>query len=89
MITVPNTEPMTQTEMTRAVTRIESMIGRVETKLDKIPDWEDITRLEARRDAEQTKQDAAITAVENKLTTLMFAIIGTALTAVAGVLRTL
>lgn len=87
--TVPNTEPMTQTEMTRAVNRIETMIAGVHTKLDRIPDWEDITRIENRRDAEQGRQDAAIIAVENKLTTLMFAIIGTALTAVAGVLRTL
>lgn len=86
---MPNTEPMTQTEMARAVTRIEAAISGLHGKLDRMPDWEDITRQEARRDAEQGRQDAAIVAVENKLTTLMFAVIGAALTAVTGVLRTL
>lgn len=80
---------MSGVEMTRAVARIEQLVSGVHTKLDRMPDWEDIDRQEKRRDNEQEKQDAAITAVENKLTTLMFAIIGTALTAVAGVLRTL
>lgn len=75
--------------MTRAVVRIEALISGVHTKLDRMPDWEDIDRQEKRRDTEQSKQDSAIEHVENKLTTLMFAIIGTALTAVAGVLRTL
>lgn len=87
-------------EITRTFNRIETLIAGVHTKLDDMPDWEDIDRQEKRRDAEQARQDALITAhdakqttavsaVENKVTTLMFAIIGTALTAVAGVLRTL
>lgn len=80
---------MSGVEMTRAVVRIEQVLGRVDTKIDAMPDWNDVNRLEAHRDTEQAKQDAAITAVESKITTLMFAIIGTALTAVAGVLRSL
>lgn len=80
---------MTQTEMTRAVNRIEQLIGGVHTKIDRMPDWDDINRQETSRDKEQGQQDKAIAAVESKLTTLMFAVIGAALTAVAGVLRTL
>ena len=75
--------------MTRAVTRIEQLVSGVHTKLDRMPDWEDIDRQEKRRDTEQKKQDEAIAAVESRLSTLMFAVIGAALTAVAGVLRTL
>lgn len=86
---MPNTEPMTGTEATRAIVRIEALVSGVHTKLDRMPDWEDIDRKEKARDKEQDKQDLAIVAVENKITTLMFAIIGTALTAVAGILRTL
>ena len=40
MITVPSTEPMTGVEMTRAVVDIKAMLQAVNTKLDKIPDWE-------------------------------------------------
>lgn len=80
---------MSGVEMTRAVTRIEQLVAGVHTKLDRMPDWEDIDRQEKRRDTEQKKQDEAIAAVESRLSTLMFAVIGAALTAVAGVLRTL
>ena len=80
---------MSGVEMTRAVTRIEQLVSGVHTKLDRMPDWEDIDRQEKRRDVEQSKQDEAIAAVESRLSTLMFAVIGAALTAVAGVLRTL
>lgn len=76
-------------EITRTFARIEVLIAGVHTKLDDMPDWKDIDRQQDARDKEQSKQDTAISAVENKVTTLMFAIIGTALTAVAGVLRTL
>ena len=54
--------------MTRAVVDIKAMLQAVNTKLDKIPDWDDITRLEQRRDHEQDKQDDAIKAVELKVT---------------------
>lgn len=80
---------MSGVEMTRAVVDIKALILRVDSRLDKMPDWDDINRQEAIRDREQTKQDAAIAAVESRLSTLMFAVIGAALTAVAGVLRTL
>lgn len=80
---------MSTTESARAIARIELLVAGVHTKLDRMPDWEDIDRQESKRDKEQAKQDTAISSVENKVTTLMFAMIGTALTAVAGVLRTL
>lgn len=86
---MPNTEPMSSTESTRAIARIEALVTGVHTKLDRMPDWEDIDRQENKRDKEQAKQDTAIGAVESKVTTLMFAIIGTAMTAAVGVLRTL
>ena len=65
---MPNTEPMSGTEMTRAVTDIKAMLTAVNVKLDKIPDWDDINRLETRRDHEQDKQDEAIKSVETKVT---------------------
>lgn len=80
---------MSGVEMTRAVTRIEQLVAGVHTKLDRMPDWEDIDRQEKRRDTEQKKQDEAIAAVESRLSTLMFAVIGAALTGAVGVLRTL
>lgn len=86
---MPNTRRMTSLEMTRAVIRIEAAVSGVDAKLSKMPDWDDINRQEAIRDREQAKQDAAISSAESKITTLMFAVIGAALTAVAGVLRTL
>mgnify|MGYP000644179834 CR=1 FL=1 len=66
---------MTGTESTRAIVRIEAGISALNEKLDKVPDWTDIDRQEARRDAEQKKQDEAIKTVEGKVNTLMMAVI--------------
>lgn len=55
---------MTGTEVARVVRKIEEGIAGIHTKLDAKPNWRDVERLEARRDAEQTKQDEAIKAVE-------------------------
>lgn len=72
-------------EVTRTFGRIESLIAGVHTKLDKMPDWEDIDRQEARRDAEQKKQDEAIKAVEGKINGLMMAVIVASLGAAASI----
>lgn len=80
---MPNTVPMTDAEMTRAVSDIKAGISALNTKLDKVPDWDDITRQELRRDHEQQKQDEAIKAVEGKINGLMMAVIVAALGAVA------
>lgn len=70
---------MTGTESTRAIVRIEAGISALNEKLDKVPDWTDIDRQEARRDAEQKKQDEAIKAVESKISGLMMAVVVTSL----------
>lgn len=67
---MPNTEPMTGVEVARAVARIERGVDSALTKLDNMPDWNDIERQEAHRNAEQAKQDTAIKSVEIGLTTL-------------------
>lgn len=67
---MPETEPMSGVEVARAVARIEKGVDSALTKLDNMPDWNDINRQEARRDIEQTKQDAAIKSVEGDLTAL-------------------
>lgn len=93
---MPNTEPMTGVEMTRAVVDIKALISKVDDKLDKVddklermPDWTDVDRLEARRDAEQKKQDEAIRALESKLGGLMLAVIVAALGAAGSILTNL
>lgn len=55
---------MTGTEVARVVRKIEEGIAGIHTKLDSKPNWRDVERLEARRDVEQTKQDADLKAVE-------------------------
>lgn len=79
---------MTGTESTRAIVRIEAGISALNEKLDKVPDWTDIDRQEARRDAEQKKQDEAIRAVESKVGALMMAVIVAALGAAASIVTT-
>lgn len=86
---VPNTEPMTGVEMTRAVTDIKTGITALNAKLDKVPDWDDIMRQEVRRDHEQQKQDEAIKAVEGKINGLMMAVIVAALGAAASLVNSL
>lgn len=68
--TVPDTQPMTGVEMTRAVNRIETGIAAISLKLDSKPNWSDIDRIVHNRDVEQEKQDKAIKAVEDDLVTL-------------------
>lgn len=86
---MPNTEPMTGVEMARAVADIKAGINGLNSKLDKVPDWTDIDRQEARRDAEQKKQDEAIKAVEAKVGGLMMAVIVAALGAAASIVTNL
>lgn len=76
---MPNTEPMTATEMARAVADIKTGINNLNAKLDHVPDWTDIDRQENRRDAEQKKQDEAIRSVEGKINGLMMAVIAASL----------
>lgn len=80
---------MTGVEMARAVADIKAGIAGLNSKLDKVPDWTDIDRQEARRDAEQKKQDEAIKAVEAKVGGLMMAVIVAALGAAASIVTNL
>lgn len=76
---------MTGPEMARAVADIKAGIAGLNVKLDKVPDWTDIDRQEARRDAEQKKQDEAIKAVEGRVSGLMMAVIVASLGAAASI----
>lgn len=67
---MPETEPMSGVEVARAVARIEKGVDSALTKLDNMPDWNDINRQEARRDLEQAKQDTAIKSVETDVSNL-------------------
>lgn len=60
---------MTPLEMARAVVRIEAGILGLGVKLDSKPSWADVERIERVRDVEQAKQDSAIKAVEEDLST--------------------
>lgn len=80
---------MTPTEMARAVADIKAGINGLNTKLDKVPDWTDIDRQEARRDAEQKKQDEAIKAVEGKISGLMMAVVVASLGAAGSLVTTI
>ena len=93
---MPNTEPMSGVEMTRAVVDIKALIGKVDDKLDKVddkietmPKWPDLDRLEAHRDNEQKKQDEAIKAVEGKISGLMMAVVVASLGAAASLVTTI
>lgn len=87
---------MSGVEMTRAVTDIKSLLGKVDDKIGKVddkieamPKWKDVDRLEAHRDAEQKKQDEAIKAVEGKLSGLMMAVIVASLGAAGSLVTTI
>ena len=80
---------MTGTEMARAVADIKTGINNLNTKLDHMPDWQDIDRQEARRDAEQKKQDEAIKAVEGKISGMMMAVVVASLGAAASLVTTI
>lgn len=86
---MPASEPWTPAETTRAIANIEKGIDKITNALDNRPDWQDINRLEAHRDGEQKKQDVRIDAAESRLDTLLFAVIGAALTGAAGLLLAL
>lgn len=87
---------MSGVEMTRAVVDIKALIGKVDDNLDKLddkidamPKWPDLDRLEAHRDNEQKKQDEAIKAVEGKISGLMMAVVVASLGAAASLVTTI
>lgn len=87
---------MSGVEMTRAVVDIKALIGKVDDNLDKLddkidamPKWPDLDRLEAHRDAEQKKQDEAIKTVEGKISGLMMAVVVASLGAAASLVTTI
>lgn len=88
---MPDRDPWTPGETTRALMRIEEGVVGLREDLGKKPGWEDISRLEKHRDAEQAKQDKAIEAVEadvklldDKQFRLLIAVVGAALTGASG-----
>lgn len=78
--------------MVRAITGIFDSLKRIEGGLEKRPDWDDITRIEANRDKEQQAQDLALKSLEDRMArTMGYAVTGgiTALVSMGGWIVTL
>lgn len=71
--------------MTRALVSFQGALIRIEEKLDRRPDWEDINRIAAAQAATDKKQDEAIKSLEDHYSKLVLGLAGTFLSALVSI----
>lgn len=86
---MPDTEPWTPNELSRAIRTVTATLERIEGKIDSRPTREEITRSEAIQLRKDTEQDEAIKALEDQYTRLLFTAAAGALTGAGGLVTAL
>lgn len=86
---MPENEPWTPYELSRAIIAVTATLARIEGKIDTRPTREEITRAEAIQLRKDTEQDGAIQALEQAHVKLLFAAAAGALTGAGGLVTAL
>ena len=86
---MPESDPWTPNELSRAIRTVSATLERIETKIDTRPTREEITRAEAIQLRKDTEQDAAIQSLEQAHVKLLFAAAAGALTGAGGLVTAL
>lgn len=86
---MPDGEPWTPGELSRAIRTVTATLERIEGKIDTRPTREEISRSEASQLRKDTEQDKAIEALENNYTRMLLAAAAGALTGAGGLVTAL